>query len=121
MTHSEHILRLDRCSYLAVVGALASLSLALVLGARPVPGAIPDGFLDRIRGLNPNTVQQNEGSCTVINVNNLNLFDPPQGPDTAVAWNNCILGLNNVTICICGATLNLTPLATLNLTPLLYA
>ena len=84
---------------LMIIGS-AALVAALSAGDAWTMTTIPDHNLGRIKGGNPAYRKTSEGSCTTINVNNLNTFDPPGGPLTAVAFSNCIAGLNNTTICI---------------------
>ena len=69
---SQTVREQDLISLMLVALALASLAAAAVPGARPVGLAIPDHLLERVRGTNPMTIQQSEGSCTGINVNTAN-------------------------------------------------
>ncbi len=94
----------DLISLMLVALALASLAAAAVPGARPVGLAIPDHLLERVRGTNPMTIQQSEGSCTGINVNTANSPPAPNPPyvdgngGCAISGQPCIvclLGVNS--------------------------
>ena len=80
--------------------AFASVSVlaAAAFGGRPVSTAVPDHLLGRIRGTMPGVGKKSEGGCTTINVNTLNLFDPPGGPPSAVSYADC--GGHAGTMCI---------------------
>ncbi len=82
--------------------ALACLPLAFAtsLVAEPHSSPLTERTMASVRGADPMHQKRSEGSCTRINVENLNTFDPPGGPPTAVAYSDCRLGLSSTTICI---------------------
>ncbi len=78
MMRFQDVRQIDSASLLLLAAAFASLSVAIMLSVRPVAAAIPDCLLDRVRGADPNTVKQPQGTCTAINVQTAN--SPPPGP-----------------------------------------
>jgi hypothetical protein len=86
--------------------SLVALGAAVLLAGRSEFAMIPDPYPGHIRGLNPQTMKVAQLNCTILNVQTLNLFDPPGGPPTSVAFYDCAHGLNENTICIaCNAML----------------
>ncbi|MGC8638511.1 MAG: hypothetical protein ACP5XB_01390 [Isosphaeraceae bacterium] len=83
-----------------VVASLIALAAAVILADQPSLATIPDPVLSGIRGSNPECCKQADPNCTNLNVQALDANDPPGAPPTAVAYFNCLWGLNKTTICI---------------------
>ncbi len=80
--------RYDHLSLSLLTVATFSLLTGLLLHIVPSHAAIPDQFLDGIRGSNPQVQKDIDDDCTDENVETLTLFDPP-GPPSVVAFTGC--------------------------------